>query len=92
MEKEKSPSPTKRMRSVGENGTGWDGGFAPCVGLRKEDRDFVFAVDPFEYGLELEAFTFGLFALPIAGVQVVGNLWIGGASTPLPSRQALRRV
>lgn len=31
----------------------------------------MFAADPFEYGLELETFTFGLFALPIAGMKVV---------------------
>lgn len=75
LENEKSPSPTKRMRSVAEKGTGGDGGFAPFTGLRREDRDFVFALEVFRYGLfELNAFTLALLALPIVRVRVVGSL------------------
>lgn len=58
---------------------GGGGGFAPLVGLRKDDRDFVFAAEDFEYGLELDDFTFGFFfVLPIARV-VIGNLRTRGA-------------
>ena len=75
LEKEKSPSPIRRIRSIEENGTVGGGGFAPFVGLREEERNFVSTAEFFEYGLlELEALTFGFFALPIAGVRVVGNL------------------
>lgn len=69
LEKEKSPSPISRIRSVGENGMVGGGGFAPFVGLRKEEWDFVFVVESFVYGLELEALIC-FFALPIAGVRV----------------------
>lgn len=66
LEKEKSPSPTRRMRSVEEKQMGGDGVFAPLVGLRKEHGDLGFAAGAFEYGLWLETFVFDLFALPIA--------------------------
>ena len=36
-ENEKSPSPTRRMRSVGRNGMGAEGDFAPLVDLRDDD-------------------------------------------------------
>ena len=49
---------------------GGDGGFAPLVGLRDDGRDFCFAIGVLEYGFELEAFTFGFFALPIEGVRM----------------------
>lgn len=54
---------------------GEGGDFAPFVGLRKDDRGFVFAAEAFEYGLELEAFAFGFFfVFPIGRLTVIGNL------------------
>lgn len=46
-----------------------DGGFALIVGLRNEERGFVFVGEYFVYGLELCALICFL-ALPIAGVRV----------------------
>ena len=54
--------------------SGGAGFVAPFMGLRKDDRDFVFAAEAFEYGLELEALAFGFFfVFPIGWLIVIGN-------------------
>lgn len=66
--KEKSPSPTRRMRSVEENGMVGGNGFGPFELLVAFDG-FVrggFLLDCFAYGFEICLDDLAFFALPIA--------------------------
>ena len=63
--KEKSPSPTRSMRSVGVNGIVGTAGWADLEGLVEDVKCFGTAFAGLWYGLDFEALSFDLFAFPI---------------------------